>query len=98
MKENELELDCCKMARRAGYIIYKGEGRVGAPDRIFTKGHYVFFVEFKKPNRKGGQSEVQKQEEKLLTDNGSSYHLCNDKDEFLKILRYHERRFQTLKE
>lgn len=92
MKESKLELQARTMAERAGWIVYKGHGRNGSPDKIFTKGTYVFFVEFKNPNGKGRQSSEQKLEQELLEKNGSYYHLCNNLEDFRTILLQHHNR------
>lgn len=86
MKESKLELQCTTLASRLGWIAYKGFGRVGSPDKIYTKGRNVFFVEFKNPNRRGRVSEAQKREHKILRDNGSSVHVINNLEDFRNIL------------
>lgn len=53
MKEIDVEKECCKIARAAGWAAVKLEknGNVGIPDRLFVRrGGGCLFVEFKHPN------------------------------------------------
>lgn len=48
--EAELESDAIKLAKRRGWFTrkYKGPGRRSHPDRLFAKGGYIFWIEFKR--------------------------------------------------
>lgn len=89
MKESKIEADCRKLAIRMGYVVYKGSGRIGAPDRVFLRNGRCFTVEFKR-SKGGVQQPNQIREQKYLQDRGVDYYLVNTREQFRQILIDHE--------
>lgn len=83
-------MDCRKLAERMGYVVYKGSGRPGAPDKILIRDSFAFVVEVKKP--KGIQSDAQKREQKYCKSRGVDYHIVRSVKQFADILLSYEKR------
>ena len=54
-RESEVEKKVCAYAKERGWLAWKFVcvSIAGVPDRIFMQGGHVFFIEFKRPRRKG---------------------------------------------
>lgn len=51
--EKEVEKKWCDAAKRYRWIAYKfsSPGNSSVPDRMFVRGGFVFFIEFKRPGK-----------------------------------------------
>ncbi len=72
---------CAWMKGRGWYHKkYKSIGSRSAPDRIFAKEGYVFFCEFKAPNKK--PTDKQADEHKKMRKFGLEVLVCDDLEDF----------------
>jgi len=95
LSESKLEQDCTDLASQSGCRVRKVKyiGRRDAVDRqihvpgwLSMTGHpFVWFVEFKSPNKKGDTSPGQDLEIKWLRDAGFAVHVVDDYDLFEKL-------------
>lgn len=89
MRESTLEGSVVNWWRRQGRITMKMHANffVGAPDRIFLlpKGKCAF-VEFKKPDGRGGLSKIQKHIHGLFRAVGHEVHVLHSGDDAKKLL------------
>lgn len=85
--EAPVELACCVIAKRKGWVVRKvrWQGRVGAPDRMFAKNRRAVFVEFKSPDAPDYRI-TQAREMMELRDAGLEVYFCSDVEAFEDIL------------
>jgi len=89
VKETNLELRCRKLAERMGYVVYKGAGRDGAPDKVFLRNGFGFVVEFKKPKKY--QQHNQKIEQGYCESRGVKYYVVKTLEEMREVLLEQEK-------
>ena len=87
MKESYIENSCVKIAQALGYTSRKIKyiGQSGAPDRIFFKLGVFYWVEFKTDG--GVISEMQKYQQKLLTEAGQQVFNIWSIEQFKELIK-----------
>ena len=83
--EAKLEQKCRKIAIDSGWLSYKFESEGGLPDRIFLKDGRIIFIEFKAP-KTGRLSKLQQVQIKRMIDAGAIVHVCDNVDQFMRII------------
>lgn len=90
MRESEIESWSGKLAKKRGWWHrkFKSPGKRSAPDRVFAKNGYVFFVEFKASGEEA--TDLQDDEHIEMRNYGLSVHVCDSRELFEKILEVEE--------
>lgn len=90
MLEREVQAKAVKLARARGWWASKfvAMGRRSAPDYLFAKCGFVFFVEFKREGEV--PTELQQHEHNKMREFGLRVVVCDSVEEFIRILNYYE--------
>lgn len=78
--ESDFEKDCRELAEAMGWVVYKGVGVNGAPDKIYLKDGRGWTAEKKTPD--GQQSFAQMVEQARLKKKGVPYYLVSNLKQF----------------
>lgn len=95
MQESAIEQAVCTYAKKKGFLALKmnSSSRRGLPDRVFLGNNIVFFIEFKKKDKKA--TKIQEYFSNLLTEKGFSVYLVDNVLTGKRIVDiYHDNRHQ----
>jgi Holliday junction resolvase-like predicted endonuclease len=78
MKESAIEQSVCTYAKKMGFLALKinSTSRMGLPDRIFIGEKKIFFIEFKKKDKK--PTKIQKYFLNVLSEKGFSTYIIDN--------------------